>query len=154
MPCLSVPLQSRNHSFELPWTSSRSEEAWCPTWSNRLQRQIIDKSRNYESADYVIVIFREQAQAIRKIWGGEGKLMTPSLNQSHQIDQEDNGGFLRTHRNRNIVHKGRDEGSAEWFVHGNTFSEYMDGVRCSSSSVCMFHCSAPFFFHFRVFNRT
>ena len=75
--------------------------------------------------------------------------MTPNLNQSHQIDHRGQWQFPPDPpKNRNIVHKGRDEGSTEWFVHGNTFSEYMDGVRCFSSSVCMFHCSAPFFFIF------
>jgi hypothetical protein len=44
--------------------------------SNLVQHQIIDKLVNCESADSVVDILQQQAQAFRKFRGGDGKLMT------------------------------------------------------------------------------
>jgi hypothetical protein len=44
--------------------------------TNLLQHQIIDKLVYCESADSVIDVLREQAQAFRSFRGGDGKLMT------------------------------------------------------------------------------
>ena len=44
--------------------------------SNLVQHQIIDKLVNCESADSVIDVLQEQAQAFRNFRGDDGKLMT------------------------------------------------------------------------------
>ena len=44
--------------------------------SNLTQHQIIDKLVNCESADSVIDVLQEQAQAFRNFRGDDGKLMT------------------------------------------------------------------------------
>ena len=46
------------------------------TGTNLVQHHIIDKLVNCESADSVIGVFRDQAQAIRNFRGDDGKLMT------------------------------------------------------------------------------
>jgi hypothetical protein len=46
------------------------------TGSNLVQHQIIDKLVNCESADSVIDVLQEQAQAFRNFRGDNGKLMT------------------------------------------------------------------------------
>ena len=44
--------------------------------SNLVQHQIIDRLMNCESADSVIDVLQEQAQAFRNFRGDDGKLMT------------------------------------------------------------------------------
>ncbi|KAF8486835.1 hypothetical protein DFH94DRAFT_3546 [Russula ochroleuca] len=44
--------------------------------TNLIQHQIIDKLRNCDSADSVIEVLQEQAQAFRNFRGDDGKLMT------------------------------------------------------------------------------
>ena len=46
------------------------------TGSNLVQHQIIDKLVNYESADSVIDVLQEQAQAFRNFRGDDGRVMT------------------------------------------------------------------------------
>ena len=44
--------------------------------SNLVQHQVIDRLTNCESADSVIDVLQEQAQAFRNFRGDDGKLMT------------------------------------------------------------------------------
>ena len=68
---------SINYSPEL---KSLFETAWNEfekkAGTNLVRHQIIDKLLNCESADSVIDILQEQAQAFRNFRGDDGKLMT------------------------------------------------------------------------------
>jgi hypothetical protein len=44
--------------------------------TNLLRHQIIDKLANYQSADSVIDVLQQEAQALRNFRGDDGKLMT------------------------------------------------------------------------------
>ena len=62
------------------------------TGTNLLQHQIDDKLVNCESADSVIDVLREQAQAFRSFRGADGKLMTwlkRTVNILHSLSTSD-----------------------------------------------------------------
>ena len=57
--------------FETAWNEFEKKAG-----TNLVRHQIIDKLLNCESADSVIDILQEQAQAFRNFRGDDGKLMT------------------------------------------------------------------------------
>ena len=68
---------STNHSPELKSLFETAlNEFEKRAGSNLVQHQVIDRLMNYESADSVIDVLQEQAQAFRNFRGDDGKLMT------------------------------------------------------------------------------
>jgi hypothetical protein len=68
---------SINHSPELELLFEAAlDEFQKRSGTNLLQHQIIDKLVNCQSADSVIDVLQEEAQAFRNFRGDDGKLMT------------------------------------------------------------------------------